>query len=205
MNDVGVLAKADDGYFKGRRPGRFFSTKVQDSAELSCRSLIVTMAFINSIAVILLSQWTLAPLVACQSSSASPTPVTTTALPGSDTPRHHWRPDRPDQYVCEYLGENDCWQPSIIQEGPPYNGFESRPHRHKKCIVKAGNDPSKDDAPAIRHAFKKCHENAHIVFENTTYYIHTVMNTTGLKNVDVEVLGTLYSTLGQKRTIAGIR
>lgn len=129
-----------------------------------------------------------------QSSSVtvSATPVTTTALAGTDTPATHWTPDRPDQYVCEYLGENDCWRPSIWQEGPPYMGFaEERPERTKTCSVKAANDPSIDDAPAICEAFTECRENAHIVFENTTYYVHTVMNTTGLQNVDVEVKGTL--------------
>lgn len=103
------------------------------------------------------------------------------------TPKHHWT----DQYTCEYLGHNNCWQPSIIQEGPPYAGFESRPPRPKKCVVQASRDPAIDDAPAIRVAFDTCHEDSHIVFENTTYYVHTVLNTTGLRNVDVEVLGTL--------------
>ncbi|KAK5175095.1 uncharacterized protein LTR77_000232 [Saxophila tyrrhenica] len=76
-------------------------------------------------------------------------------------------------------------------EGPPYNGFTSRPPRTKKCVVEACNDPSKDDAPAIRRAFQQCHEDAHVLFENSTYYVHTVLNTTGLRNVDVEVKGTL--------------
>jgi hypothetical protein len=146
------------------------------------------MAPLHPLLVMLFSQWVILPLAASQSSSVNPTPVTTTALEGTETPAKHWLPDRPDQYVCEYLGENDCWRPSIIQEGPPYSGFEKpRPPRTKKCVVKACNDPSKDDAPAIRHAFKECQENGHIIFENTTYYVHTVMNTTGLRNVDVEV------------------
>jgi hypothetical protein len=134
------------------------------------------------------------PLVSSQASSSSlGAPVTTTALPGTDTPKHHWKPDRPDPYVCEYLGENDCWQPTIVEEGPPYSGFAEgeRAPRTKTCTVKAGNDPSSDDAPNIREAFAKCKENAHIIFENTTYYIASVMNTTGLRNVDVEVKGTL--------------
>lgn len=106
--------------------------------------------------------------------------------------RDHWRPDRPDQYVCEYLGQNNCWRPSIIQEGPPYDGFESaRPPRHKTCTVEASGVPRRDDAPAIRQAFNECSRDAHIVFENTTYYVHTVLNTTGLRDVDIEVRGTL--------------
>lgn len=129
-----------------------------------------------------------------QSSSSSTTasPVTTTALEGTDTPMNHWTPDRPDQYACEYLGENDCWRPSIWQEGPPYIGFTTeRPSRPKLCVIKGANDPAVDDAQAIRNAFAECHENAHIIFENMTYYIFTVLNTTGLRNVDVEVRGTL--------------
>ncbi|KAK4502231.1 hypothetical protein PRZ48_005656 [Zasmidium cellare] len=129
------------------------------------------------------------------SSNASATLVTTTALPGDETPPNHWVPDRPDPYVCEYLGENDCWQPSIIQEGPPYMGFDhSRPPpwtRRRTCIVPSHNDPRKDDAPAILWTFRRCRENSHIVFQNTTYHIFSIMNTTGLHNVDVELKGTL--------------
>jgi polygalacturonase len=145
------------------------------------------------LASFVLLQAILVPSVSSQASSSSlGAPVTTTALPGTDTPKHHWKPDRPDPYVCEYLGENDCWQPTIVEEGPPYSGFATeRPPRTKKCIVKANNDPNVDDAPSVRQAFSECRENAHIIFENTTYHIASVMNTTGLRNVDVEVKGTL--------------
>lgn len=68
---------------------------------------------------------------------------------------------------------------------------EPRPPRSKTCVVKACNDPAGDDAPAVIKAFHDCREDAHIIFENTTYYIASVMNTTGLRNVDVEVKGTL--------------
>ena len=129
---------------------------------------------------------------ASSSISSSTTPVITTALPGTDTPPNHWTPNRTDPYICEYLGESDCWQPTIVEEGQPYMGFgDCRPPRNKTCIVPACNDPSNDDAPAIRQAFSDCRENSHIIFEDTTYYIASVMNTTGLRNVDVEVRGTL--------------
>lgn len=65
------------------------------------------------------------------------------------------------------------------------------PKRSKTCIVPAGGDPNGDDAPQILEAFRVCGNDGHIVFENTTYYIGTIMNTTGLKDVDVEVKGTL--------------
>jgi galacturan 1,4-alpha-galacturonidase len=57
--------------------------------------------------------------------------------------------------------------------------------------VKACGKPDGDDAPAILAAFDDCKADGHIVFENTTYYVRTVMNTTGLQHVDIEVNGTL--------------
>ncbi|KAF2162971.1 glycoside hydrolase family 28 protein [Zasmidium cellare ATCC 36951] len=63
--------------------------------------------------------------------------------------------------------------------------------RRRTCIVPSHNDPSRDDAPEILKPFRECRENSHIIFRNTTYHIFTTMNTTGLHNVDVELLGTL--------------
>ncbi|USW56092.1 Putative glycoside hydrolase, family 28, pectin lyase/virulence factor [Septoria linicola] len=99
--------------------------------------------------------------------------------------------DRYDPYVCECLGLNGCWSPSEVQEGPPYSHDEPWPERSKTCNVPAGGDPNGDDAPAILKAFADCKEDGHIVFENTTYYIGTIMNTTGLKDVTVELRGTM--------------
>ncbi|CAK4032292.1 glycoside hydrolase family 28 [Lecanosticta acicola] len=65
------------------------------------------------------------------------------------------------------------------------------PRRSKKCVVPAGGDPKGDDAPAILAAFKECREDGHIVLSNTTYYISTIMNTTGLRDVDLELRGTM--------------
>ena len=121
--------------------------------------------------------------------------VTTTALPGSDTPAEHWTPDRYDPYVCEYMGENGCWQPSEPGDGSPYFHDGNWPSRSKTCVVEASNDENGDDSPSILAAFDECKEDGHIIFENTTYYVGTVMNTTGLKNVDIELRGTmLWST-----------
>ncbi len=171
----------------------FNSTVVTSSIQLPIHQVTVpNMSRVKSLFISLLLSGTHVLSGAAQSSSVAPTPVTTTALPGTVTPRDHWRPNRPDKYVCEYLGGNGCWQPKIVQEGPPCSGFEqTRSPRTKKCVVQAGNDPSKDDAPAIREAFAECHEDGHVIFDNTTYYVHIVLNTTGLRNVDVEVLGTL--------------
>jgi hypothetical protein len=62
--------------------------------------------------------------------------------------------------------------------------------KNKLCTVKPNLDGS-DDAPAILQAFDLCGKNGHIVFINETYYVNTVMNTTGLENVDIDLYGTL--------------
>ncbi|KAK4612343.1 Alpha-L-rhamnosidase rgxB [Fulvia fulva] len=48
-----------------------------------------------------------------------------------------------------------------------------------------------DDAPAIVDAFQRCGKDGKVVFNATTYHIDSVMNTTGLSNVEVDVQGTL--------------
>ncbi|OAG06774.1 exo-polygalacturonase [Paraphaeosphaeria sporulosa] len=60
----------------------------------------------------------------------------------------------------------------------------------KTCEVRSG-DPSGDDASAILEAFEKCKEDGHILFTNTTYYVGRAMKTTGLKDVDIELQGTM--------------
>ncbi|KAI0466869.1 glycoside hydrolase family 28 protein [Xylaria cf. heliscus] len=59
-----------------------------------------------------------------------------------------------------------------------------------QCIVPANNDGT-DDTPSILAAFSKCRSHARIVFQNTTYYIDQVMNTTDLVETDIEIHGTL--------------
>ncbi|ETS81570.1 hypothetical protein PFICI_06572 [Pestalotiopsis fici W106-1] len=58
------------------------------------------------------------------------------------------------------------------------------------CTIEANGDGS-DDAPAIRDAFTECQSNARIVFQNTTYYINSPLNTTTLSNVDIDIYGYL--------------
>ncbi|KAK8069180.1 glycoside hydrolase family 28 protein [Apiospora phragmitis] len=66
------------------------------------------------------------------------------------------------------------------------------------CVVEPGADGS-DSAPAILEAFERCGHNeaasaqgrGKVVFKNETYHIQSVMNTTGLSNVDVDLQGTL--------------
>ncbi|GIZ41997.1 hypothetical protein CKM354_000527800 [Cercospora kikuchii] len=72
----------------------------------------------------------------------------------------------------------------------PHHGEHSGP----TCVVKpAGQN---DSAPAIIKAFEDCGHNegdarGRVVFKNETYHIKSVMKTTGLRNVDIELHGTL--------------
>lgn len=127
-------------------------------------------------------------------SSTSLEPVTTTALDWPIRPTDHWTPERHDPYVCEYLGENQCWQSAYPEDdgtGPPYSHDGNFPKRSKTCPIPHQNDPEGDDAPAILAAFEECKEDGHIIFEDATYFIRTVMNTTGLRDVSIEIKGTL--------------
>ncbi|CAD0037903.1 unnamed protein product, partial [Aureobasidium pullulans] len=63
------------------------------------------------------------------------------------------------------------------------------------CVVRAASN-GRDSAKVIRDAFKTCGkaksgQRNRIVFENTTYTIASVLDTTGLKDVDIELHGTL--------------
>lgn len=64
----------------------------------------------------------------------------------------------------------------------------------KTCVVEPRG--TNDSAPAIIDAFHRCGHNAgdkrgRVVFNNETYHIKSVMNTTGLSNVDIDHHGTL--------------
>ncbi|KAL0948166.1 hypothetical protein HGRIS_010778 [Hohenbuehelia grisea] len=58
------------------------------------------------------------------------------------------------------------------------------------CTVYASVDAS-DDAPAILDAFGQCQEDSTIILADPLYHIESVMNTTGLRNVVVDLRGTL--------------
>ncbi|KAJ7255370.1 polygalacturonase [Mycena rebaudengoi] len=69
---------------------------------------------------------------------------------------------------------------------------------HAGSVVKHGSTctvlPSgnfTDDSPAIISAFKLCGQGGQIEFLNETYWIEKVMNTTGLRNVQIDLHGTL--------------
>lgn len=61
----------------------------------------------------------------------------------------------------------------------------------KTCTIKASGTNKTDDAPAIRSAFSECSRRARIVFNPTTYYVNSVLNITGLEDVEIDILGTL--------------
>ena len=61
----------------------------------------------------------------------------------------------------------------------------------KTCNIKASGANRTDDAPAIRAAFKECGRHGKIVFEPTTYYINSVLNITGLEDVEIDIQGEL--------------
>jgi galacturan 1,4-alpha-galacturonidase len=58
------------------------------------------------------------------------------------------------------------------------------------CILTPGGE-GVDDSPAIIDAFSQCGHNGHIIFQNATFHIERVMNTTGLRNCVVDIKGTL--------------
>lgn len=59
------------------------------------------------------------------------------------------------------------------------------------CIVKAHGN-GRDDTPAIMSAFSDCDNGGRIIFApNTTYYVNTVMNTTALSDVHIDLHGYL--------------
>ncbi|CAI6336906.1 unnamed protein product [Periconia digitata] len=83
------------------------------------------------------------------------------------------------------------WTPSIGGDGPPYMyPRDAQQPRSKLCEVASGA-PDGDDTPAILQAFKDCGQDGHILFTNTTYKVGQAMNTTGLKDVDIELKGTM--------------
>jgi hypothetical protein len=61
----------------------------------------------------------------------------------------------------------------------------------KTCTVQPGGSEAIDDAPAILEAFHNCGHNGNVVFLNTTYYVNSVMNVSGLSNCRVDIYGTL--------------
>ncbi|KAF3036395.1 hypothetical protein E8E11_003947 [Didymella keratinophila] len=70
----------------------------------------------------------------------------------------------------------------------------------KTCAVKASGTNKTDDAPAIRAAFKECGRHGKIVFEPATYYVNSVLNITGLEDVDIDIQGELLASYQNQST-----
>lgn len=60
----------------------------------------------------------------------------------------------------------------------------------KVCIVPSCKDGS-DDAPAVLRAFEECGNHGRVEFLNETYYIESIMNISGLNDVEIDLKGTL--------------
>ncbi|KIK65770.1 glycoside hydrolase family 28 protein [Collybiopsis luxurians FD-317 M1] len=85
---------------------------------------------------------------------------------------------------------------SQIVLGKPTLDNHDHEHGSNVCVVTPAPN-GRDSAPAIIDAFKRCGHNSRgrrgkVVFTNDTYTVATVMNTTGLSNVDVDLKGTLF-------------
>ncbi|KAL9073775.1 MAG: hypothetical protein Q9157_004621 [Trypethelium eluteriae] len=76
--------------------------------------------------------------------------------------------------------------PSGAGKPPPYHP----PPKVKECVVQP-HPSGGDSAPAILDAFRMCGQDGKIAFLNETYHVNSVMTTTGLKNCEVEINGTL--------------
>jgi hypothetical protein len=63
------------------------------------------------------------------------------------------------------------------------------------CTVKATGSNATDDTPSILDAFEKCGHGGKVVFENTTYHINSVMNTSSLQDCEIDIQGTLLVVL----------
>jgi hypothetical protein len=60
-----------------------------------------------------------------------------------------------------------------------------------RCIIEPSGINSTDDSPAIIEAFERCGNNGNIVFKNETYFVNSVLTFEGLRNVKIDVYGTL--------------
>lgn len=60
------------------------------------------------------------------------------------------------------------------------------------CVVEASGTNSTDDTPAILAAFDECGQGGTITFSaDTTYYVNSVMNVSGLQDAVIDIQGEL--------------
>lgn len=72
-----------------------------------------------------------------------------------------------------------------------YAQVHSPDYSRKVCVVAAGGTNTTDDAPAILKAFQDCGKGGTVLFEDTTYYVNSVLNVSGLQDCYIDLRGTL--------------
>jgi hypothetical protein len=77
--------------------------------------------------------------------------------------------------------------PTCIAAAQPQPNHQSK----RECIVRPGLNSSTDDAVTIRKAFHDCGQGGRVVCLDETYHINSVMNTTGLRDCEIYLYGTL--------------
>ncbi|OOF91849.1 glycoside hydrolase family 28 protein [Aspergillus carbonarius ITEM 5010] len=60
-----------------------------------------------------------------------------------------------------------------------------------QCVVSPSNSSDIDDVPAILDALTTCGSGGRVTFINSTYHINSVMNTSWLNDVEIDLQGTL--------------
>lgn len=71
-----------------------------------------------------------------------------------------------------------------------YTAENEKQQEKQLCIVQEDTEGG-DDAPAIIEAFSDCGQGGKVVFKNVTYHVNSEMNTTGLKDCEIDLYGTL--------------
>lgn len=70
------------------------------------------------------------------------------------------------------------------------------------CVVDASGTNSTDDAPAILAAFDECGHGGTITFSaDTTYYVNSVMNVSGLQDAVIDIQGELLVSAETRRDL----
>lgn len=87
---------------------------------------------------------------------------------------------------------------AVVAAADPVTGWLGFPCSHtpvpdsqrRACIVTP--DPNGgDDAPTLVQALSDCREQGHVILPGPKYHIDSVMNTTGLRDVKIDIYGVL--------------
>ncbi|KAF7715377.1 Galacturan 1,4-alpha-galacturonidase [Penicillium ucsense] len=89
----------------------------------------------------------------------------------------------------DHRSRNDACHPHH-----PFHPLPGSQHRHKTCHVPSNGDGT-DDSAHIISSLKKCNNGGKVVFDaEKTYTVGKAMDMTFLKNIDLEILGTIQFT-----------